>query len=259
MTFGALAPLAADPGRAGLFTDFDGTLAPIVDDPEAARPVGGAADVLTALAARLRRVGVISGRPAEFLLRHIGVPGVSLWGLHGLETVEDGKVVLVGATDQWRAVINEAADRAAHELGPLVGVEPKSLGVTLHYRRSPEQADRARAWAERAAAEAGLVLYPGRMAVELRPPIPHGKGEALEMAAIQASLSAVAFAGDDAGDVDAFDALDRLAANGVAAIRIGVNSEEAPPELLARADVVLDGPNQVVAAFEELALALSGS
>src|SRR5205085_2413589 len=137
-----------------------------------------------------------------------------------------------------------------------VDVERKSLAVTLHYRRAPSESERTHAWAERTAAATGLVLYPARMSVELRPPVRHGKGPTLEAAAVEAGLSAVAFAGDDAGDLDGFDALDRLAANGVAAVRIGVASEEAPPELLARADVVLGGPHEVVAAFADLAGAL---
>ncbi len=252
------APLAANPAQAGLFTDFDGTLAPIVDAPEEARPVRGAAQTLTILAERLGRVGVISGRPAAFLLRHVGAPKIGLWGLHGLETVEGGQVVSVGATEEWRAAAVATAGRAAQELGPAVDVERKSQGVTLHYRRAPAEAERVRAWAEAAAGATGLVPCPARMSVELRPPIPHGKGQTLEAAAREAGLSAVAFAGDDVGDVAAFDALDRLAAGGAAVVRIGVNSEEAPPELLARADLVLDGPDEVVAAFRELASVLGG-
>jgi trehalose 6-phosphate phosphatase len=257
VTIGAFAALLAHPARAGLFTDFDGTLAPIVDNPEDARPVEGAVEALASLAPRLGRIGVISGRPAEFLLRHVGVPGVSLWGQHGIETVEDGRVVPLAAAEQWQAVVGEVADRAAAELGPLVDVERKILAITLHYRRAPAEAPRVRAWAERTVTDTGLVRYSARMSVELRPPTPHGKGRTLEAAAVEADLAAVAFAGDDAGDLDAFDALDRLAAKGVDAVRIGIASEEAPAQLLARADVVLDGPHQMVAALQELALALS--
>jgi len=236
--------------------DFDGTLAPIVDEPDSARPVPGATETLTALADRLARVGVISGRPVAFLLRHIDSPRIRLWGQHGLETVEDGAVVPVGGAEEWPAVFEQAAARAAAELGALVEVERKTLGVTVHYRRSPEEAARVRTWAEQAAADTGLVAHPARMSVELRPPTPHGKGHTLEAAAREAGLQAVAFAGDDVGDVSGFDALDRLAADGVAVLRIGVDSEEAPAELLDRADLVLAEPDAVVAAFGDLLSAL---
>ena len=59
-----LAPLRDDPRGTGVFTDFDGTLAPIVDDPASALPLPGVVDALEALAGRYGRVGVISGRPA---------------------------------------------------------------------------------------------------------------------------------------------------------------------------------------------------
>ena len=59
-----LAPFRDDPTGTGVFTDFDGTLAPIVDDPAEARPLPGVVDALAALAGRDGRVVVISGRPA---------------------------------------------------------------------------------------------------------------------------------------------------------------------------------------------------
>ncbi|HET7722531.1 MAG TPA: trehalose-phosphatase, partial [Acidimicrobiales bacterium] len=85
-----LAPFRDDPDRTGVFTDFDGTLAPIVEDPAAARPLPGVVDALAALAGRYGRVGVISGRPASFLAEHLGGRGVFLSGLYGLEFVEEG-------------------------------------------------------------------------------------------------------------------------------------------------------------------------
>ncbi len=59
-------------------------------------------------------------------------------------------------------------------------------------------------------------------------------------------LAAAAFAGDDRVDLPGFDALDELAAEGMTTVRVGVRSDEAPPELLDRADVVVEGPAGVV-------------
>ena len=247
----ALAPLLDDPGQAGVFSDFDGTLSAIVDDPAAACPIPGAADVLAALCSRFGRVGVISGRPAAFLLDHIGSTGVSLWGLHGLETVSDGHVVPIEGAEPWVEVVAETADRAESDLRPAVEVERKSLSLTLHFRRVPDRAAAVRAWAEETAETTGLVVHSARMSYELRPPVPHGKGLVLERAA--EDLRAACFFGDDLGDADAFDALDRLAARGLATVRVAVASEEAPPELMDRADLTVDGPEGVLDLLRSLA------
>ena len=87
-----LAPFLADPDGTGVFSDFDGTLAPIVDDPATAVPLDGVVDALGDLARRYGRVGVISGRPASFLQTHLGGRGLFLSGLYGLEFVEGGTV-----------------------------------------------------------------------------------------------------------------------------------------------------------------------
>src|SRR3954469_18159782 len=85
----ALDPLVAQPDGAGIVTDFDGTLAPIVLDPAAARALPGVGPLLGRLAARYSRVGVVSGRPAAFLLDRLGpVEGLRLVGLYGLEWAE---------------------------------------------------------------------------------------------------------------------------------------------------------------------------
>src|SRR4051812_36739777 len=76
-------------------TDFDGTLAPIVDDPEDSRPVPGGVDVLIALAGRGAHVGVVTGRDALTVLRLGGladVPGLVIEGLYGLEQWRDGEL-----------------------------------------------------------------------------------------------------------------------------------------------------------------------
>ena len=235
-----LAPLRADPGATGIFSDFDGTLAPIVDDPAEATALEGAADVLAGLARRYRRVGVISGRPGSFLATHLGGRGLFLSGLYGLETVDDDGVHATDEAEGWRAAVDEVVARAEAELGAGVGVERKGLSVTVHYRNDQSRRSDVEAWTENAAEASGLVAHPARMSVELRPPIEADKGTVLEEAA--AGLGAACFLGDDRGDLEAFAALDRLAEGGAAVVRVAVTSAEAPPELLERADEVVEGP-----------------
>lgn len=246
-----LGPWLADPTRSGVVSDFDGTLSPIVADPERAAPLSGVVDTLAALARRYRVVGVISGRPASYLLDRLGdARGVLLSGLYGLESASDGVVKVPPDAERWRAVIDEVAAAADREAPRGVFVERKGLSVVLHVRRAPEHAEWVSRWAERQAAHCDLVAHPGKLSVELLPPLAFDKGVALS--AMAAGLHAVCFLGDDVGDLPAFDALDRLAAAGATTLAVAVRSDESPRELIARADHVVDGPPGALALLRAL-------
>ncbi len=233
-----------------MITDFDGTLAPIVDDPEQARPLPEAADVLHRLAHRFARVAVVSGRPVAFLAEHLrtdecgegsGCEGLLLAGLYGLERVEGADVVTDPEVEEWRSVITELVALAEEQAPPGVIVETKGLSLTLHYRTAPEQRDWVEKWASEQAERTGLAVHGGRMSKELRPPIDVDKGSVVRELA--EGLKAVCFLGDDVGDLPAFAALDGLAEDaGVSTLKVVVRSEEATDELLAHADVAVDRP-----------------
>jgi trehalose 6-phosphate phosphatase len=238
-----LAPFVERPARAAVVLDFDGTLSPIVDVAAEARPVDGAVELLDHLAGRLGLVAVMSGRPVDFL-RPLLPPSVVLSGLYGLEVVRDGVRSDLPGAGAWREVVADVV-RISADRGPKgMVVEPKGLSLTLHYRTRPDVAPAVQAWAEAQAVRSGLVARPAKMSVELHPPIAADKGTALE--ALTTGLSAVCYAGDDRGDLPAFDALDRLSAGGVHTLRVVVASPEAPPELVARADLLVDDPRGVV-------------
>jgi len=238
-----LAPFVERPAQAAVVLDFDGTLSPIVDVAAEARPVDGAVGLLDHLAGRLGLVAVMSGRPVDFL-RPLLPPSVVLSGLYGLEVVRDGVRSDLPGTDAWREVVADVARTSAAEGPEGMVVEPKGLSLTLHYRTRPDLAPAVEAWAEAQALRSGLQARPAKMSVELHPPIAADKGTALE--ALTAGRAAVCYAGDDRGDLPAFDALDRLAAGGVHTVRVVVASPEAPPELVARADLLVDDPGGVV-------------
>jgi len=230
----------------------------VVPDPAAARPLPGAAEVLGALSRRFGRVAVVSGRPAAFLVEHLGLDAgrapsaVRLVGLYGLETVDaEGTVVAVPEAEPWRAVVAEAADRAEASAPAGARVERKSLALTLHWRERPEHESWATAEASQLAAELGLVAHGAKMSCELRPPLEMDKGKAVAELAV--GFATVAFLGDDVGDLPAYAELDRLASSGVRAVKVAVLSREAPRTLLEAADLVVDGPEEAQRLLADLA------
>ncbi|MET0489907.1 MAG: trehalose-phosphatase [Acidimicrobiales bacterium] len=245
-----LTPFRADPAAVAVVLDYDGTLSPIVADAADALPQEGVAELLARLRDRVGLVAVVSGRPIDFLAPLLP-PGLVLAGLYGLELAVDDQRLDHPQSGNWREVIDDVAGRAEIR-GPVgVGVERKGLSLTLHYRSVPDQEAATAAYAAEEAHRSGLVARPARMSWELHPPIEVDKGTAvLDLAD---DFAAVAFAGDDVGDLPGFDALDELADRGVATLRIAVDSPEAPPELLERADIVVDGPQGLVTLLESLA------
>ncbi|HWG73136.1 MAG TPA: trehalose-phosphatase [Acidimicrobiales bacterium] len=249
----SIRPFLADPERAAVLTDFDGTLAPIVDDPDQAVALPGAAEVLRRLVERYGAVGVVSGRPVSYLQERLpALPGVCLAGLYGLErSVADGEVEVHPEAAQWQEAVDEAATTADAEAPAGVRVERKGLAVTLHVRTAPQHAAWIGDFAQRQAAATGLQVHPGRRSVELRPPVDADKGTVV--ADLAAGWSAVCYLGDDRGDLPAFVCLERLRREGVTTLAVAVASAEAPAELLAAADLVVDGPAGALAVLEALA------
>ncbi len=248
-----LVPLCERPGDSALLLDYDGTLSPIVDEPRAARPLPGTSEVLTRLARRFGTVAVVSARPASFLLDVLGHPsGVEIAGLYGMETVSPGGVVQASRdAGVWRPVVSEVTRIAEEEAPGGAEVESKGLSVSLHWRRHPEIERWARSFADRETARTGLIAQPGKMALELRPPVRADKGRVVRRLA--EGCAAVGYVGDDLGDLPAFEELAALASAGVAVARVAVVDAESPPQLAAAADLVVDGPEGVLALLRLLA------
>jgi trehalose 6-phosphate phosphatase len=247
-------PWIDSPQTSGVFLDFDGTLAPIVDTPDQARLVPGSGEILDRLAARYARVAVISGRPVAFLADQLGgvAPGVELIGLYGLERAVHGRPRPPDPdVARWQSIIGAAADRAQGAAPTGVRVEPKGLAVTVHFRQAPEAAAWVAQFAAVEAGRSGLEAQPGKMSWELRPPLPTDKGTVIEDLA--SDLAAVCFAGDDTGDLPAFAALGRLAATGVATLAIAVAGPETPESVVAAAEMVVDGPPGLLSLLGRLA------
>lgn len=251
-----LRPFLEDPARAGIFLDFDGTLSEIVPVPSDARPVAGARPLLEELAQAYAVVAIVSGRSAHELVDWLG-PDVEVWGVHGAQRARGGTIELSERAAPFAPLMQTVLQEASAEVRRLglagAIVEDKAVMVTLHYRaaRDPQRARAAMdALASDLAARYDLKKVPGRASFELRPPVDFTKAAVVRERA--EGLAAAAFAGDDRVDLPGFDALDDLGARGVATLRIAVRSDEAPPELLERADVVVDGPAGAVELLRRL-------
>jgi len=250
---------ATAPERTALCLDFDGTLAPIVPDPETARPLEGTVELLGRLAARFAAVALISGRPAAFLAAHAAAPGVRLLGLYGLEEVRDGRVAvdpaLAAAQPAVRAALADLrAAPAIRESGAYLEDKGNALGVHLRRVAGPERwAGQIEVIARQVAGRHGLEVLPGRLVWELKPSVRRDKGDAVRQVVASSAAAAVVVAGDDRGDLPAFDAVADLAErSGLEGLRIAVRSGEVPADLLARADLVVDGPEGLRAWLEGL-------
>ena len=253
----ALGALRRDPARTCVVSDFDGTLASIVADYEDARPLPGAVDTLLDLAREFGRVALVSGRPAAFLVERLALrpplpDALRISGLYGLESVDaDGGVTVVPEAERWREPVESAAGRAEASRPRGLRVERKGLSVTLHWRQHPEMERWALGFASAAADGLGLAVHRARGSVELRPPLPVDKGTAVTDLA--GGFAAACYLGDDIGDLPAFAALERMRSAGADTRKVAVLSGEVPPELVAAADLTVDGPADALAFLRELA------
>jgi trehalose 6-phosphate phosphatase len=234
-----LAQLAAAPAEAGLFLDFDGVLAPIVDRPEdAAAPPATRAE-LERLVECYGVVAVVSGRASEDVRARVGVEGVVCVGSHGLE--------LSPQADRWRHVVTAFAAAAPW---PQEETEVKGLAVAFHFRGRTDEQEAVRELDQiaEAAASQGLTARYGRRVLEVLPPVGSNKGTAVRTLLEEHGLRRALAAGDDTTDLDAFAALDGLDV----AVRVAVTSEEAPPLLVESADIVLGSTDEFLALLRRL-------
>jgi len=245
----ALAAVVSHPAGVLLAVDFDGTLAPIVDDPACARVHPQAPGILAELAAHICGVAVVTGRPAADAVR-IGrfddVPDLVVIGHYGLERWHEGELRAVeglDAIDGVRAGLQQLVD----ELGePGVVLEDKSKSVAVHTRRAARPADTLaslRPQVEELARDAGFEVVPGRDVLEVRPS-GRDKGTALAALIEEFGARSVIYVGDDVGDLPAM----RMVHNAcqTAGLVIVSSSEGVAQEVLDVADLTVDGPGGLV-------------
>ena len=257
-----LEPLMKEPRRSAILMDVDGTLAPIVDRPEDAVVPEATTQILAELADRFRLVACVTGRRALDARRMVGVDELIYIGNQGFELLrpEDREPQLDAAAaprgDRARKFL---AGLDAEKLGRLgLRQEDKGPIQVLHWRGAPDEAE-AEAMAGTIASRAehaGVIPLSGRKVLELRPVAGIDKGSAVHTLLVDhAPLAAAIFAGDDRTDLDAFRAMARLAGSPRlgAAVRLGVFTDESPPEIETEADLVVSGTDGVLDVLTVLA------
>jgi trehalose 6-phosphate phosphatase len=258
-----LAALISEPHRALVAVDFDGTLAPIVDDPAAARATPAATAALARLAALAGTVAIVTGRPAADAASFAGVtdiPGVIVLGHYGMQRWERGELstpAVPQGMSTARAELPGVLSAAAAAHGTYV--EDKGEALAVHTRRAAEpqaELDRLRLPLAQLAERTGLALEPGRFVLELRPP-GADKGRAITELTAERAPGAILFCGDDLGDRAAFAAVRELREEGTPGLLVCSGSAEVP-ELAAEADLVVDGPDGIAGLLAGLADAFAG-
>jgi trehalose 6-phosphate phosphatase len=258
----ALEAILRLPSATLVASDFDGTLAPIVEDPEQAYADPDAVAALGRIGERVGAVVVLTGRPARAAV-HLGrfreVAGLSSMIVLGQYGVERWNA----AEDEYRMPPNPPQVSAVAEELPKIldsaglgeaRIEDKGRALAVHTRTLPDPKGALARLADPLAdlaARHGLVLTPGKNVWEIRPP-GIDKGATLRSIVKEADARQVIFAGDDLGDLPAFYAVRELATEGVAGLLVcsASTEEDALTEL---SDVIVDGPGGLAAWLNDLA------
>ncbi|WP_104105430.1 trehalose-phosphatase [Nocardioides sp. 616] len=247
--------------------DFDGTLAPIVEDPTQAHIHPDAPELLVELAELVGGIAVITGRPARQALAlgdldeigtriaDMGKEFVVL-GQYGNErwSSRERRVVSPRPPAGLAAFLREVPWllRRADAVGAYV--EQKGLAVALHTRRLDDPATifaRLVPVVQEVAGRHGLTVEPGRLVVEVRAPGMH-KGIAVAGLVERLGAGGFLFAGDDLGDIEAFNQVRDLRAAGMPAMVVCSDGGDGPDILNELADLVVDGPDGVLALLRQL-------
>ncbi len=249
-----LAALLSDPGQALLAMDFDGTLAPIIADPDQSRVAPGGLAALRAVARAFGRVAVVTGRPADWVAGTGGlgaVPGLVVLGQYGAQRwTADG--LREGPPHGGLVAVRDALPALVE--GRQARIEDKRLSLVVH-TRGAEHPDAELATLvgplRALAAEHGLVAHLGRAIVELRPP-GFDKGGVLRGLVEEYAARAVLFAGDDVGDLPAFEEVAALRERGIPGLTVCSASAEVA-HMAERADLVVGGPEAMITLLRDLA------
>lgn len=244
-----LLPILNNPTSSAIFFDLDGTLAPIAPSPDAVVLPENVNKKLAAVACRYRLVACISGRRADTAKAIVGLDEITYIGNHGIEIIKAGSdrtEISKQAKQYIPAVKALVAEQYSDELaGVGIRLEDKNSIQVLHWRGAEDEkkAEARLTEVADAAYRAGLAAQWGRKVLEIRPPVELNKGTAITALLDATAVKFALYAGDDRTDLDAFEALHTLKAEGSLeeTVCVGVSSSEGPKEIVETADLVVSG------------------
>lgn len=242
-------------------SDVDGTLSPIAPTPAEAFVLDSCRAALDELAAKLELVAVLSGRPVMEARRMVGLEQLTYFGNHGLERW-DGLLGFRGEAEAFVGAVAAARDEAEQRVRGMAGVriEDKRVALAVHYRLAPDAPSAGKtllAVAQELAGKHGLIVTEGKKVIELRPPLAVDKGVVVRDLIDEHGLNGLVYVGDDVTDIDAFKALRAARGSGVQTMAIAVGGPEVRQELLALADLQLEGSAAVGELLQEVARRLA--
>ena len=262
-----LSAVARDPRAAALFCDIDGSISPIVADPNAAQVPAAFRRALTALAHHLGLLAFVTGRELAEGRTMVDVAGAAYVGQHGFETMRpDGETQGAAAAEPYVAAVQESARRAGQLAVRLPGlvIQNKRLMFDVHYRNAADPVAAREAIEDEIVAparEAGLAIATGHFVVEVRPPLPVDKGTAVtELLQARPQIVTALFFGDDLTDTTGFAAVHEWAAGatGRVACALAALTEETPTAVRETSDVWVAATPGVLEALTQLLAAVGG-
>ncbi len=250
------------PSEALVGLDFDGTLAPIIDNPEVAYANPAAVSALGRLGHFVGTIVVITGRPAR--------TAVELGGFAAVDGLKSMVVLGQYGVERWNAATDEfaippeppeiiaVAREIPHILAELgladARVEHKGRAIGVHTRELADPGGSLQQLTvplSELANRHGLSIEPGKNVLEIRAS-GIDKGDALREIVAERGARTVIFAGDDLGDLPAFRAVQELREQGLDGLLICSASHE-EDALTAISDLVLDGSRGVAEWLNQLA------
>lgn len=207
------ADLARDKRRVVFFLDYDGTLSPIVEDPDSATIPERTREALSVVASRFT-TAIVSGRSKEKVMSMVNLEQLIYAGSHGFDIEGPEGVIKHRVASDWLPSLKDAS----HDLQKLVplfpgsSVEDNLLSISFHYRKvDPVRIQDAQRMVDEVVHKHGLLRTQGKMVYEVRPVFDWHKGKAVEYLLDALHLMGPEvlpiYIGDDVTDEDAFKVL----------------------------------------------------
>lgn len=241
----------------GLITDLDGTISPIAPSHRQATVSPLCIEYLADLRHYLTLVAVVSGRSVTIVKNMVGLDGIVYIGLHGMERWVKDHAVYSREVEDYVNLIQSAIKELAPVLATEgVYIEDKGAAASVHYRLSPQPEttrNQVMGLIRQSPHLQELRIVPGRMVIDILPPVTINKGTAVRELIRDYQLKGGIYLGDDVTDIDAFRAIHSASGKGdFKGWAVGITSPEMPPEMLPEVDFTLNGVAEVADFFRQL-------